>query len=214
VCSVVSLAQIVSERPEETSGSLECCVFSFHTNLHNNSNATRAHIFNCNFRVCRFLKWSYGKFETRTNFKSSVFWDITPYSPLKVNRRFGGTYRLCLPPAFTLVSCSVYSSALKMEATCFSKISVDFQRTTRRYIPENSTLHSQRCENLKSYIEQIPCNAEVKNEWRNTSDPPYALIAWLLNKQRVKEPEFNRFLVGWMRFCKYWFLDEKRNHEV
>jgi hypothetical protein len=22
--------------------------------------------------------------------KSSVFWDITPYSPLKVNRRFGG----------------------------------------------------------------------------------------------------------------------------
>jgi hypothetical protein len=24
--------------------------------------------------------------------KSSVFWDITPYSPLKVNRRFRGTY--------------------------------------------------------------------------------------------------------------------------
>jgi hypothetical protein len=23
--------------------------------------------------------------------KSSIFWDITPYSPLKVNRRFGGT---------------------------------------------------------------------------------------------------------------------------
>jgi hypothetical protein len=26
--------------------------------------------------------------------KSSIFWDITPCSPLKVNRRFGGTYRL------------------------------------------------------------------------------------------------------------------------
>jgi hypothetical protein len=26
--------------------------------------------------------------------KSSVFWDITPFSPLKVNRRFGGTRRL------------------------------------------------------------------------------------------------------------------------
>jgi hypothetical protein len=25
--------------------------------------------------------------------KSSVFWDITPRSPLKVNRRFGGAYR-------------------------------------------------------------------------------------------------------------------------
>jgi hypothetical protein len=26
--------------------------------------------------------------------KSSIFWDITPCSPLKVNRHFGGTYRL------------------------------------------------------------------------------------------------------------------------
>jgi hypothetical protein len=27
---------------------------------------------------------------------SSIFWDITPCSPWKVNRRFGGTYRLHL----------------------------------------------------------------------------------------------------------------------
>jgi hypothetical protein len=26
--------------------------------------------------------------------KSTVFWDITPYSPLKVNRTFGGKCRL------------------------------------------------------------------------------------------------------------------------
>jgi hypothetical protein len=26
--------------------------------------------------------------------KSTIFWDITPCSLLKVNRRFGGTYRL------------------------------------------------------------------------------------------------------------------------
>jgi hypothetical protein len=26
--------------------------------------------------------------------KSNIFWVITPCSPLKVNRRFGGTYRL------------------------------------------------------------------------------------------------------------------------
>jgi hypothetical protein len=26
--------------------------------------------------------------------KSSVFWNIKPCSPLKINRRFGGTYRL------------------------------------------------------------------------------------------------------------------------
>jgi hypothetical protein len=40
----------------------------------------------------------------------TIFWDIATCSPLKLNRRFGGTYRLhlqlCLPPAFTLVSCS------------------------------------------------------------------------------------------------------------
>jgi hypothetical protein len=38
-----------------------------------------------------------------------------------------------------------------MEATCSSETSVDIQRTTRRYIPEDSTLNNHRCENLKSY---------------------------------------------------------------
>jgi hypothetical protein len=38
-----------------------------------------------------------------------------------------------------------------MEAICSSETSVNFQRTTRRYIPEDSTLHNHRCENLKSY---------------------------------------------------------------
>jgi hypothetical protein len=28
---------------------------------------------------------------------------------------------------------------------------VDFQHATRRYIPEDRTLHNHRCENLKSY---------------------------------------------------------------
>jgi hypothetical protein len=53
--------------------------------------------------------------------------------------------------SFTLVFCLAYSSTLKMEATCSSETSVDFQRTTRRYIPEDKTLHNHRCENLKLY---------------------------------------------------------------
>jgi hypothetical protein len=87
--------------------------------------------------------------------QSGSFWDITPGSPLKVNRRFGGTYRLhlqgrrisrsrkqqSLPPALKLVSCSAYSSTLKMEAICCSETSVYFQRTTRRHAPGDSTLH-------------------------------------------------------------------------
>jgi hypothetical protein len=57
--------------------------------------------------------------------KTSFLWDITP----KVNR-----------PAFTLISCMAYSSTLKMEAEYSSEKSVDFQRTTPSYIPEDRTL--------------------------------------------------------------------------
>jgi hypothetical protein len=51
---------------------------------------------------------------------------------------------------FMLVSCLAYSSIMKMEAKCSSETSVDFQRTTRRYITEDITLPNNRCENLKS----------------------------------------------------------------
>jgi hypothetical protein len=44
------------------------------------------------------------------------------------------------------------SSTLKMKAICSSETPVDTQRTTRRYIPEDGTLHNHRCENLKSYM--------------------------------------------------------------
>jgi hypothetical protein len=60
--------------------------------------------------------------------KSTIFW-----------------VKLCLPPALTLVSCSAYFSILKMEAICCSETSVDFQLTTRRYIPEDVTLLGSDC---------------------------------------------------------------------
>jgi hypothetical protein len=69
-----------------------------------------------------------------------------------LNTSFPNTLRLlCVPPAFTLVSCAANSLTLKMGAICSSEMSVDFQRTTRRYIPKDSALHNHRCENLKSY---------------------------------------------------------------
>jgi hypothetical protein len=60
--------------------------------------------------------------------KRTIFWDITPCIPLKVNRRFGGTYRLHidLPPAFILICCSSYFSILKMELICSSETLVGF----------------------------------------------------------------------------------------
>jgi hypothetical protein len=91
--------------------------------------------------------------------KIPIFWDITPCSPLKVNRRFWGTCRLHLQgrgralfdACFMLASCLGYSSTLKMEI-CSSETSVDFQRNTLCYIPEDILRHNYRHENLKFCI--------------------------------------------------------------
>jgi hypothetical protein len=42
--------------------------------------------------------------------------------------------------------------AEKLEFICSSETSIDFQRTARRYSPQDSALHNHRCENLKSYM--------------------------------------------------------------
>jgi hypothetical protein len=49
-----------------------------------------------------------------------------------------------LPPALELLPCSE-------EAISSSETSIDSKRTTCQYIPEDSTLHNHRYENLKSY---------------------------------------------------------------
>jgi hypothetical protein len=54
--------------------------------------------------------------------------------------RFEEQANFCLPPASTPVSCAVFSSSLKIEAIRSADTSVDFQRTTRRYIPEDGIL--------------------------------------------------------------------------
>jgi hypothetical protein len=93
---------------------------------------------------------------------SSISLDTKPYTQLKVNRRFGRTFRLnfrdgkiskaanqrevLLSTCFTMVSCLAYFSTLEMDATCSSETSVDFQRTTG-----DRSLPSHSCENLKSY---------------------------------------------------------------
>jgi hypothetical protein len=42
-----------------------------------------------------------------------------------------------------------------MEAICSSETSVDIQRTTRRYIVDESTITNHRCENLKSAYRNV-----------------------------------------------------------
>jgi hypothetical protein len=117
-------------------------------------------------------------YTNRISMKSFVFWDIPPWSPLKVNRYFGGTYRLhlqsrrisqarnqhesrwqaeqlCLHMLSRWFLACLYSSTLKMEMTCSFKTSVNFQRTTHCYIPEDTILHKHNCGNLKFYISSL-----------------------------------------------------------
>jgi hypothetical protein len=75
--------------------------------------------------------------------KSTIFWGVTPCS---------GKLGTCLSRWFLA---QLIFSTLKMEATFSSITSVDTQRTTRRYIPEDGTLHNHRCENIKSYTVEI-----------------------------------------------------------
>jgi hypothetical protein len=65
-----------------------------------------------------------------------IFCDITPCSPFKVNRCFGEIHELCLLTASCWFLAWLSFSTLKMEAMCPSEMSVDFQRTIRRFIPE------------------------------------------------------------------------------
>jgi hypothetical protein len=88
--------------------------------------------------------------ETLVKVKLSLRMNMSPPS--------SGSNKSCKKPpwkhvASKLVSC--LASTQKIDEMCSSKTSVDFQRTTRRYTPEDRTLHNHRCEDLKSYIALI-----------------------------------------------------------
>jgi hypothetical protein len=114
--------------------------------------------------------------------RSTIFWDIPPYNQLKIDRHFGGRYRLKfqvrisrawnqwesmwqaeLSPDFTLVSCSAYFSTLEMENLCSFETSVDFELTTRRYIPEDSTHH------MIILFVQVQRSSPLSLFWKNDS---------------------------------------------
>jgi hypothetical protein len=94
--------------------------------------------------------------------KSAIFWDTTSCSPLKINRHFAETYRLHLQGR--RISRARNQSASRWQAGLCSFFDPEdgsymflrnvgcFQRTKRGVIPQDSTLHNHRCENLKSYI--------------------------------------------------------------
>jgi hypothetical protein len=54
-----------------------------------------------------------------------------------------------------------------MEATCSSETSVDFQRTTCRYSPDDRTSYNHRWENLKPYMDERDLNINLFNKSQN-----------------------------------------------
>jgi hypothetical protein len=74
--------------------------------------------------------------------KSTIFWDMTPCSPLKFNRRFGGTRLHLRIEEYATQETSVkqvVSKSLKIEATCFSETSVETDYTTLYPRTQNSS---------------------------------------------------------------------------
>jgi hypothetical protein len=59
-------------------------------------------------------------------------------------------------------------------------LSVDFQRTTRRYIPEGRILRNHRCENLKS---QLKCRCLCHNIWAPSLEVSDSVIHWSVDRR-------------------------------
>jgi hypothetical protein len=86
------------------------------------------------------MNWYAGfKVLTVVVMKRTVFWDIMSCSLLKVNRCFGGTYRSHLQKRRTGFLLGLFFDS-EGGMACFSQMSVDFQQTTRHYMPDDSTL--------------------------------------------------------------------------
>jgi hypothetical protein len=69
-------------------------------------------------------------------------------SAFRGSNQLSANNQAMLATRFMLVSCLVSSSNIKTETTCSLETCLDYQRTTRRYIPEDNTIHKHRCEKL------------------------------------------------------------------
>jgi hypothetical protein len=152
-------------------------------------------------------------FEHRWLWRFVFFWDITAYSPLKVNGRFGRTCHLHLQirtiSQARMVSCLVYSSTLKMKANCSSETSVDFQRTTWPYfrcvlwLPLNILPHSFPLY-TPQYQDVMQCGiARAEKEscivCLSTEIPLSVAYAWSLNSRDLnKENVWSRSSYQWL----------------
>jgi hypothetical protein len=98
-----------------------------------------------------------------------------------------------LPPAFMLVSCSAFSSALKIEAIRPSQMMVYFQWTIWHYIPEDWAQMSRfylKMETESSFHNVGFCNINIKV---------------FLNKDRMMDNVQKRNICTTLIICKILF---------
>jgi hypothetical protein len=82
---------------------------------------------------------------TTVTLENTVLWDMTPCSLVEVYRRFGGTYFLYLQSLRVIQATGKNQTESYSEAVGFSERSFDICKTTRRHIPENSTIQYFNC---------------------------------------------------------------------
>jgi hypothetical protein len=109
--------------------------------------------------------------------KSTIFWDITPCRPLKVNRHFGGTYSHLLSRWY--LARLIWPWRWRRYAPPKRRLTVNgLHGIKSQKIVLLRTLHNHRCDNLKSYIDseylrtkglrrKFRCKrAEATGKWR------------------------------------------------
>jgi hypothetical protein len=108
------------------------------------------------------------QFLTTVVIKSSVFWDVTPRSPLKVKRRFGGTHPLHLKGRRIRQARhqrESSSACQKMEIVSSSETSVNFYQITWRRIPGDTvplfTRNGMRTSNIAFHRTLVLCCEEL-----------------------------------------------------
>jgi hypothetical protein len=117
--------------------------------------------------------------------KMAVFWVVAPCSLVEIYQRFRGP------------CCLHHQGDRSYEAARTPETLVNFYQTSRRYIPEDSHLHTHRRENLKSYSVYllIPIHIKIlkysqelkKGNWKT----PYSDLYNVAIKELSKSQRFN-----------------------
>jgi hypothetical protein len=121
------------------------------------------------------------------NLKCSIFWNISPCSPQKLNRRLGGTCRLHLQARKRRQARNQRESSSKQIPP---KHRLTSKRTTGCYIPDDRTLHNHRCKNLKSCTVAMSIRTHFLVNLHSTQNTTF--LSSMVHQLSEPNPKLNR----------------------